>query len=53
MRLLKLALANQKWDLAAHIIVLATARLLSNGDRPHVRESRERKKGRPKGQSER
>ena len=39
MRLLKLAVEIQRWDLAAHTIVLATARLLKNGDRPYVRKS--------------
>jgi len=48
MRLLRLAVEIQRWDLAAHTIVLATARLLKNGDRPHASKSRE-KKGRPKG----
>jgi len=52
MRLLRLAIENQRWDLAAHTIVLATARLLNNGDTPHVSKSRE-KKGRSKGQSKR
>lgn len=36
MRLLRIAVENQRWDLAAHAIVLATARLLKNGDKPHV-----------------
>ena len=52
MRLLKLAVEKQRWDLAAHTIVLATAKLLSNGDRPHANRSKE-KKGRPKRQSKR
>ena len=30
MRLLRLAVEKQRWDLAAHTIVLATARLLNN-----------------------
>ena len=30
MRLLRLAVENQRWDLAAHTIVLVTARLLNN-----------------------
>ncbi len=29
MRLLRLAIENQRWDLAAHTIILASARLLS------------------------
>ncbi len=52
MRLLKLAVKKQRWDLAAHTIVLATARLLNNGDRPDASRNKE-KKGRPKGQSKR
>ena len=38
MRLLRIAVENQRWDLAAHTIVLATARVLKNGDKPHVRQ---------------
>jgi len=30
MRLLRLAIEKQRWDLAAHTIVLATAKLLNN-----------------------
>jgi len=52
MRLLRIAVEKQRWDLAAHTIILATARLLNNGDRPHANRSRE-KKGRPKGQPKR
>ena len=52
MRLLRLAVENQRWDLAAHTIVLATARRLNNGEKPHVNKSKG-KKGRPKGQSKR
>ena len=52
MRLLRLAVENRRWDLAAHTIVLATARRLNNGDKPHANKSKE-KKGRTKGQSER
>jgi len=52
MRLLRLAIESQRWDLAAHTIVLATARLLNNGDKTYAKQSR-KKKGRPKRQSER
>jgi hypothetical protein len=61
MRLLKLALENQRWDLAAHVIVLASARVLStrhhknkrrSEERPNVSSERE-KKGCPQGQPER
>ncbi len=51
MRLLRLAVEIQRWDLAAHTIVLATARVLKNGDRPHANKSREKKRH-PKGQAE-
>ena len=27
---------KQRWDLAAHTIVLATASVLKNGDKPHA-----------------
>ncbi len=36
MRLLRLAIEEQRWDLAAHTIVLATARVLENGVKPHA-----------------
>jgi hypothetical protein len=52
MRLLRLAVEIQRWDLAAHTIVLATARLLKNGDRPYASKS-EGKEKRSKGQTER
>ena len=31
MRLLRVAVENKRWDLAAHTIILATATILSNG----------------------
>ncbi len=34
MNLLRLAVEKQRWDLAAHTIVLATAKILSKGGRP-------------------
>jgi hypothetical protein len=52
MRLLRLAVESQRWDLAAATIILATARLLNKGDKPNASKSRE-KKGCPKGQPER
>ncbi len=52
MRLLRLAVETQRWDLAAHTIILAAARILSKGDRPHVSRDKEKKR-RPKGQSKR
>lgn len=48
MRLLKLAVEKQRWDLAAHTIVLATARQLKNGERPYANRSKAKKR-RPKG----
>ncbi len=36
MRLLRLAVESQRWDLAAHTIVLATARILNKGDKPNA-----------------
>lgn len=48
MKLLRLAIEKQRWDLAAHTIILATAKVLSNGDKPHANKSREKKKGRSK-----
>ena len=42
MRLLRLAVETQRWDLAAHTIVLATARLLRDGDKPNARKSKEK-----------
>ena len=33
MSLLKLAVEKERWDLAAHTIVLAAARALNNGER--------------------
>jgi len=52
MRLLRLAIEKQRWDLAAHTLVLATARILNNGDKPRASRSKEKKR-RAKGQSKR
>jgi hypothetical protein len=46
MRLLKTALRKEKWDLAAHVIILATVRVLNQGVKPDGRENQ--KKGRSK-----
>ncbi len=51
MRLLRLAVENRRWDLAAHTIVLATARILKGGDKPDVSKSRQKNrcvKGNPR-----
>ncbi|GEM_PF-792085 len=34
MKLLRVAVQNRRWDLAAHTIILATVNVLGNGDRP-------------------
>jgi len=52
MRLLRLAVENQRWDLAAHTIILAAARVLKNGDKPNAVRSKEKKR-RAEGQPER
>jgi hypothetical protein len=43
MKLLKLAVKKERWDLAAHTIVLATARQLKNGEKQNGRKSRTEK----------
>ena len=48
MRLLRLAVEKQRWDLAAHTIVLATARIINKGDKPDAGKNGQ-KKGRTKG----
>jgi hypothetical protein len=52
MRLLRLAVEKQRWDLAAHTIVLATASVLKSERRANV-SGNKGKKGRPRGQSKR
>ncbi|MFC1961777.1 hypothetical protein ACFLWN_01845 [Chloroflexota bacterium] len=49
MRLLKLAVERQRWDLAAHTIILATAKILHKGGKPNASQSRQ-KNGRLKKQ---
>jgi hypothetical protein len=44
MRLLRLAVEKERWDLAAHTIVLATARILSKGDRPDAGKNGQKKR---------
>jgi hypothetical protein len=46
--LLKFAVEKQRWDLAAHTIVLATVRVINQGVKPDVRKSKA-EKGRAKG----
>jgi hypothetical protein len=48
MRLLRLAVELKRWDLAAHTIVLASAKVLKNGDRPDGGKGKAKKR-RPKG----
>ena len=45
MGLLRLAMKKQRWDLAAHTIVLATVRVLNRGEKPNDREKKNRAKG--------
>ena len=45
MRLLRLAVEIQRWDLAAHTIVLAAVNVLKNGERPNGKTKE--KKGAP------
>ncbi len=47
MNLLKVALKKERWDLAAHTIILAAARVLNQGVRADDRENKT-KKGRAK-----
>jgi len=44
MRLLKTALRKEKWDLAAHVIILATVRVLNQGVKPDGRENETKKR---------
>ena len=48
MRLLRLAVEIKRWDLTAHTIVLASAKVLKDGDRPDGGKGKA-KKGRPRG----
>jgi hypothetical protein len=48
MRLLRLAVERQKWDLAAHTIVLAAAKYLESGEKPDAGTKRKEKRA-PKG----
>ncbi len=36
MRVLRVGVEKKRWDLVAHTIVLATASVLTNGDKPHI-----------------
>ena len=42
---LSFAMKQQRWDLAAHTIVLATVRVLNRGEKPNDREKKSRIKG--------
>ena len=44
MGLLKLAVKQQRWDLAAHTIVLATVRVLNQGVKPNEQRNKEKKR---------
>ena len=52
MKLLRIAVENKRWDLAAHTIVLATASVLKSEGRANASKDKG-KKGSPKGQSKR
>jgi hypothetical protein len=52
MRLLKFAVKQHRWDLAAHTIVLAAARVINKEVRQDEGKSKF-KKGRPGGKSQR
>lgn len=47
MRLLRLALESQRWDLAAHVIVLASARVLNSRQKGNKQRSEDRKNAYP------
>jgi hypothetical protein len=47
MNLLKYALKKERWDLAAHTIILAAVKVLNQGVKPDGRETKT-KKGRSK-----
>lgn len=42
MRLLKLAVEKERWDLAAHTIVLAAVKILNRGEKPHASQVRQK-----------
>ncbi len=44
MSLLRIALEKQRWDLAAHVIILATVRVLNQGVKPDGRENKTKKR---------
>ena len=52
MRLLRLAVEKQRWDLAAHTIVLGTASVLKETNKKNASQSKGNKRG-TKGQPER
>ena len=41
MKLLRLAIETQRWDLAAHTIVFAAATIIKNGERPLAKTKKE------------
>ena len=44
MKLLKLAVKNQRWDLVANTIVFATAKFLNEGGKPDAGKTRRSRK---------
>lgn len=49
MRILRMAVRHERWDLAAHTIVLAAAKQLENGGYKNGEGGRKTKKRRAKG----
>ncbi len=47
MRLLRLAVKKQRWDLAAHTIILATINVIDKGGKPNDNKNKQ-EKGRTK-----
>ncbi len=45
MRLLRLAVEKQRWDLAAHTIVLGTASVLKEANKANASQSKGNKRG--------
>lgn len=47
MKVLKLAVETQRWDLAAHVVIFAALRVKENGENDAKKEKR-RSEGQPK-----
>ncbi len=44
MRLLKLAVKTERWDLAAHTVVLAAVKVLNQGVKPNETDNKKKKR---------